>query len=611
MYTNNAIKNRLKLFEKDCSNSTLPFKFNKQNISLQSDSENKKIANCFINPINLIKQYVSNSKTNYFAECYILCRCKNEDDMYNQVGHSGSPYTPLLVPITYNQKTQSFSFKDKFLMQLFKETAVKIYDQPSFTKIVNMYLNWSLNDLEYDNISGWNKNTYVGITSPELHSPTIPRRLFNNIFKDAHTNHMHVKYNYEPPDLNLTSNFYIGPAGTYRKKESLSHIVHLNNILTANHKLLIAFIYSIIAISKNFFNQQNCDKRAKKLFKNHSALCICGTNKHITPYATANIISNMLDVSPKNINKILYYSDNINLSKANVELRKFTNYNDLTLLVYSQNRELSPRNRYVKSIIKNFMSRNIQYCPVFISKKPWNIQECFDLDISDYTPAENGISLSSAKEINDLKGYINGIYIAFIKYISPKHEQTEYADYLSQIAKKCRIKKVIPVELYQSSDNATTFYCQLLMFTYIFKEFLDTHNLHHVGDNLISIMQSLKPYFYDDKQPAADTKSPEDCFKAYIKSIFVDKTYTPPYKYFEGMDRGDGKGYCYYLEGSKYFDDFAKKYNLSITNFKFNRILRQLGLIKTKSDNSSVVMSRSNNGEQGNYLVVLKEKVEN
>ncbi len=593
-----------------------PIKFTENFICRQLYPQEVDISNGFIYIKNLLKDYQSKSSTNYYAEISFITAQNRSKVKYNKIV-GDNQIVPLYVSISYNKRKGCFCFS-KSLLRFLHLSYIDVWESNTFMEIANLYLNWKISGLKYNKITGWNKYNYVGITSPEIYSTELSEPLFNGALSELYSYETHTLTPYISNCDTQPEPDYVSPLSGFDIK---LYANKLTNTFLANPKLLIIFAYSLMAIGNNIFTLKELDYDLAQYYQNKAALCICGNSKHITAFAIANIFSNMLDVDTNQINNIIYNSKNINISKTIVELRRYKDYSDITLLVYSKKHNLSASNYYVKHIITTFLNKDINYHPVFTSQKPLNLQECFDVDISNFTPVENGFSLTSAKEIADLKKFINGVYIEFIRYISDlcyQYKQTYNTNTSNSISSILR-KEHNDIKNHTnalssscpSSDNIIAFYQQLLMFVYLFKMFISKHGFDKIGTILYSLMFGLHPYFYDETQLKANNpKSPVNCFKVYIKSIFVDKTYTPPYKYFEGMDRGDGKGYCYYLEGNKYFDDFSRRYSLSITHVKFNKILKELGLIKTRADNSSVVLSRINNGQRGNYLVVLKEKIE-
>lgn len=339
----------------------------------------------------------------------------------------------------------------------------------------------------------------------------------------------------------------------------------------------------------------------------------------------------MLTVDTESLNNILYNSGNICINKINLKLDYYKCLRDIAVLVTSNKGYISSKNIYFKHIIRDINNGSINYSPIFISAKPLNVLECFDLDVSN-------LKIPQKYNTTDFKDFINRLYKQFIMYVSlllksdacktddtyvsaaMPAESAECDEYQLQLSSSDIYDELIAyvdnLDNISSSDNMLCFYKYMLVFTRIFQDYINALGIANSDEltpkinGLTDLMKAMYPYFCSYTAVSSQKElNPLDCFKDYIKSIFIDKTLPPGYDYFEGEDNGQGHGYCYYLHGKSYFDDFAQKYNICISQTDFNKLLRSNGIIKLRQGNRSVVMEKVHNDTKQAYILILRDKV--
>jgi hypothetical protein len=106
-----------------------------------------------------------------------------------------------------------------------------------------------------------------------------------------------------------------------------------------------------------------------------------------------------------------------------------------------------------------------------------------------------------------------------------------------------------------------------------------------------------------------------EIFNQYISDIFENNTHTPDYIYWEGREnKGNGEE-CYYLEYSKYFDDFRTYSMRTIRLSEFNKALKSSERVIMKADKSSLGVTRTygNDGEKKKkvYCLAVRKCVKN
>jgi hypothetical protein len=142
----------------------------------------------------------------------------------------------------------------------------------------------------------------------------------------------------------------------------------------------------------------------------------------------------------------------------------------------------------------------------------------------------------------------------------------------------------------------------------LFAEFLRDNDAFSLANEYKNLMQKLLPSVMDcSVLPLSSEKSALTYFAEYIKAIFIDKNVIPEYIYFEGYERMDSDCYCYYLEGTKYFDDFTKRYPIDISRAEFNNILKVSNVIKYR-EGRSIVMKRCEVGKSKKPVTCLVVK---
>lgn len=627
MISDNNILNII--FSKYCKENGLPVYIDRENYTVRYDPEDMNLDRyvtdyvvCGLMSISgLVKKQLPSGKFQYYAKCNIYTEEQSEQREYNQKLYDSELPMGSPVLIKYNldpNKKHFYKFNQKQLIDTFKSKGIEYTNKEDLIKLADLYLSWRLKDntvkvTRYQ--IGWKGKDYSGITCYGNFFPETSIKLFNKSLEDI------LKTGCPESDNSQFDPVYNDTITDYDIKK---YSPLLSELLLQNPKLLILMSYCILAISNRAFTKKRIGEEYEKYAARCSALCICGTNKYITATAVANLFANMLKFGKSNMRNIPIHSGNLNTSCINLNLLQFMDLRDITLLVYSKDSDLTAKNKYVKSIMGEFLNGTVNYYPVFISAKPFNVQECFDLDISDLKLPEQ---MSDNASMVELKNFMNGIYIDFIMYIKdaipPKKftDESEKTEFIRAKSSFLKAKKYVETyinempEPYSIADNMEGFYCQLMFCTFLLEDFLIHRGIVTEKGVLISRMKKLYPYFCDCEQTRemkltpGTSPSPIKCFKKYLKEIFVDKTYVPEYTFYEGEDSGEGGGYCYYIDGNQYFSDFKNKYNLNITKRKFNVDLRKSGIIKRRLDNKSMVMVRKIENKKQSFLVILRDKL--
>ena len=484
---------------------------------------------------------------------------------------------------------------------------IEVYDENKFIAVLKTYILFSL-ETAYNNgnlitgYSGWNffvgENItlfeFIGVTYNSF-SAYVNETLFNSKAKKLRKKYFDIPIE---TARNISFINYKNIAESNIDKD----IKKLLAFVSKNSAFLLCFAYNILAISRPIIRKLISDEKTERF-----ALAVCGVSKrkNITAKKFANIFFNSFSINFDKLNSI-DFKQNINCSKVKLNIEDFIVFRNVVMLVSGKNYTINLNNSKVQKIFELLNDDLIDFYPVFVSKKHFNVLEIEEIDIETIRDfPENKEDLIELKEI------MNNVYVAYIFYLTEFFR--EYADILYDNndyvfdleSEKNKLPKKIN-ELFEefrkivreddkydvNKENiAIQFMDAITLFCYIFKVYISENK--EVIDNF------LKYSFDSMRKIALCTENTEEenisvilLFYKYIEDIFVNKVYSPTYKHWEGIEKRGSEKKCYYLEYSKYFDDFCEYSKINVRESDFNSELKESDRIIMKEDKTSIGVYR-------------------
>lgn len=384
-------------------------------------------------------------------------------------------------------------------------------------------------------------------------------------------------------------------------KQSLEIIIP---VLQKNPDLCILLSYDILALTYRFLN--------KDLFEERLPICICGINNKISPKVVANIFCNMHSFDAKRANTI-NKKTSIDYNSVFNNLSDYYLYSDITFLIEDKLGFNKRKNNDFVKIIRDTIEDNINYFPVFVTSKDVSKSEFITVDISNIKAFPNSTKIN---EITDLKIAINRLLLEFILFIYNlkndiywREELNETEKLIERTASEILIAFSELDNLDSNIENQYLLYLNAMAYSFVF---LSVNELDGFSKKLEKLcFEVFKARATDSVNIPISKDMVLENFKAYIVSIFIDKTIAPDYFYFEGIEKRGEREHCYYLEYNKFYSHFLKENPIISRSEKdFLHILKDYELIKTKGNISYGVERKFDGIEKKIYvLAVICEKV--
>ncbi|MCI8806257.1 MAG: hypothetical protein HFE59_10345 [Clostridiales bacterium] len=505
---------------------------------------------------------------------------------------------------------------------------IEIYDENKFIAVLKTYILFSL-ETAYNNgnlitgYSGWNffvgENItlfeFIGVTYNSF-STYINEMLFNSKAKK------------------LQKKYFDIPIETAKNITSINHknisesninddIKKLLTFISKNSAFLLCFAYNLLAIGSPVIRKLISDEKTERF-----ALAICGISKrkNITAKKFANILFNSFAVNFDKLNSI-DFKQNINCGKVKLNIEDFTVFRNVVMLVSGKNYTINLSNSKLQKIFELLNDDFIDFYPVFVSKKHFNVIEIEEINIETIDDFPD-----NKEELAVLKEIMNNVYVAYIFYLTLFCR--EYTDILYdendfvfdlETKEKNLPQKINELfkefrKIIREDDkydvNKENIAIQLMdsitLFCMIFKVYTGK-NAEIIDDFLRYSFDSMRKTALCDENTEEENISVISLFYKYIDDIFVNKKYCPIYKYWEGMEKKGSENECYYLEYNKYFDDFCKYSKINIRKSDFNSELKESDRIIMKDDKTSIgvyrIYRKSKNLKSKRLYVLAVKKV--
>lgn len=384
-------------------------------------------------------------------------------------------------------------------------------------------------------------------------------------------------------------------------KQSLEIIMP---VLQKNPDLCILLSYDILALTYRFFNED--------LFEERLPICICGINNKISPKVVANIFCNMHSFDAKRANTI-NKKVSIDYNSVFYKLSDYYLYSDITLLIEDKSGFNKRINNAFLKIIQDTIEDDINFFPVFVTNKDVERTQFITVDISNIKDFPNSTKVT---EITDLKIAINRLLLEFILFIYKLLNDIHLGSGFNETEKVIKRTASGLLSCFSELDNLdgnieNQYLLYLNAMSYFFV-FLSANELDGFSKKLEKLcFEVFKSRATDSVNIPISKDIVLESFKAYIVFIFIDKTITPDYFYFEGIEKRGEREPCYYLEFNKFYSRFLKENPMISRSEKdFLHILKDYGIIKTKGDVSYGVERKFAGIEEKIYvLAVISEKI--
>ena len=291
---------------------------------------------------------------------------------------------------------------------------IEIYDENKFIAVLKTYILFSL-ETAYNNgnlitgYSGWNffvgENIalfeFIGVTYNSF-STYINETLFNSKAKK------------------LQKKYFDIPIETAKNITSINHknisesninedIKKLLTFISKNSAFFVCFAYNLLAISRPIIRKLISDEKTERF-----ALAVCGVSKrkNITAKKFANIFFNSFAINFDKLNSI-DFKQNINCSKVKLNIEDFTVFRNVVMLVSGKNYTINLSNSKLQKIFELLNDDFIDFYPVFVSKKHFNVIEIEEINIETIDDFPD-----NKEELAVLKEIMNNVYVAYIFYLT-------------------------------------------------------------------------------------------------------------------------------------------------------------------------------------------------
>lgn len=338
----------------------------------------------------------------------------------------------------------------------------------------------------------------------------------------------------------------------------------LTSLLAHNPALTPLLGYLFLSVSHHILHTAEIHKQPQPTF----GLCIYGENRDTTPTEIANMLLNMFyEANPQHHT----FSNKVNVEEERLSMSDCQNrrkLKDVTLLVRHKNGKLGKGSK----ILKEFSSGVVRYFPVFVCKKPILDEKLLCVDISGWTFFKGLV-----KDFNLIRQAINVAVRKFIKEMSKKS--------FVEAAWCCPRREEILNN--PNADVDVEYYAELYDGLALYLRSPTVQTLYRrceAGEEDLQYLKELEQQTVDTLRELSQvlpSASVEERFSAYIKAIFIEKTYQPDLLHQEGDDR-NGKEECYYLQYDN-FADFQAWSKLSENPTTISKALKGTGWFKLGS----------------------------
>ncbi len=401
-------------------------------------------------------------------------------------------------------------------------------------------------------------------------------------------------------------------------KENIKNI-ELDNFLSDNNYILIV-AYLFYSILKRLLKEK-CIIYDQELpmLKEDFSFCLYGKHDVLTIQAVANIFFNFFDVNVKKIHTIVH-GEQIYLDSFFLDLTEKNIFADIPQIIENNNNIFKKTDKILKEILTGVRNSKMIYSPIFLSQIKMDWEYIFSFDIGQLNWTKNDLEEESIKQkratiylcilnfIQEISDYlqIKGYKHKISARISQKDEETNTikAQHMKNFLKEY---VTFQSELEQNpiyDGNKIEMIIQLYFCYNFFIELFWNNYLKGHEKDIIDIKQQLrnnsKNFFLqscicssilraEEKQEVQEQYQEKDVaeiweeFKKYINAIFLEKSISPNFIYWEGKERNNNYK-CYYFSYHDVLEDFEKFSHIDLQYRKEElfSFLKQENIILTK-----------------------------
>lgn len=259
---------------------------------------------------------------------------------------------------------------------------IEIYDENKFIAVLKTYILFSL-ETAYNNgnlitgYSGWNffvgENItlfeFIGVTYNSF-SAYVNETLFNSQAKKLRKKYFDIPVRIEKDIISINYK-------NISESNINDDIKKLLTFISKNSAFLLCFAYNLLAIGSPVIIKLISDEKTERF-----ALAICGISKrkNITAKKFANILFNSFAVNFDKLNSI-DFKQNINCGKVKLNIEDFIVFRNVVMLVSGKNYTINLNNSKIQKIFELLNDDFIDFYPVFVSKKHFNVLEIEEINI--------------------------------------------------------------------------------------------------------------------------------------------------------------------------------------------------------------------------------------
>lgn len=351
-------------------------------------------------------------------------------------------------------------------------------------------------------------------------------------------------------------------------------------------------LYSIIAFINISINE--------KLEINPFSICVYGSDiRKVKMFV--NLFSNFLPIDEKHTDKI---PSMISFSASSLEQERGWHIDYSPVVITTKNNRFNRNSSIVKFVHRQRVEKNLTYYPIYVSLNPINADEVIDINVDEVA------SLVTCKNFMHLKNQVNILLILFIEEVIRFYNHTDTSEYDKTWAEwvdKEKEEKGYSEEIYNK---------KLLIALYLFLMFLmdKCNKLNQVR----TLLDTVKKLFTQNKNVQnKQLEQAENIVKNFAHYVsYIENRVKKPYIFYVANEaKSIDNSECYYLEFSKFYDDFCKyakrEYGVNIAERALKKELKEKKLLFMRKNGQQYGVERyyKDKDKKISFLIVYKQKL--
>ncbi len=338
----------------------------------------------------------------------------------------------------------------------------------------------------------------------------------------------------------------------------------------------------------------------KKLEINPFSVCVYGSDIGKVKMFV-NLFSNFLPIDKKHIDKI---PSIISFSASSLEQKRGWHIDYSPVVITTKNNRFNRSSSIVKFVHRQRVAKKLTYYPIYVSLNPINADEVIDINIDEVA------SLMTYNNIWRWKKQINILLISYIEEVVRLNNHANTSDYDKKWIEW--VDKVKEIE----GDSEEKYKNKLVIAILLFNMFLvNKCNKLRQAETLYSTACNL--FLHNKDVQKKQLKQAEGIVKifAYYVSYIEHKRRKPYIFYVANESKSMKNSECYYLEFSKFYDDFCKyakrEYGVTIADRALKRELKAKKLLFMRKNGQQYGVERyyKDKDKKISFLIVYKEKL--